>query len=309
MTLPSSSAWSTGDIPDLSGTRSVVTGPSVGGIGYATALELARHGSEVILAGRNQTKLEEAAAAISAAHPGARTSTVLLDLSSLTSVREAAGHLCDGGPLDLLVNNAGVMATPARHTVDGLELQIGTNHYGPFLLTGLVLPRIIEASGRIVTVSSLAHTLTREAPLADPRSSTGRYRRWPTYSRTKLANLLFTYELDRRLRAGGVPVRALAAHPGFAHTHLVTNGATFGPLSRALNGAYGLISPDAAGGALPSLMAATADLPSGTYVGPGRFRQTQGAPRVVRSTALSHDPEIAAQLWRLSEAVTEFTWL
>jgi NAD(P)-dependent dehydrogenase (short-subunit alcohol dehydrogenase family) len=308
MTRRPPATWSTAEIPDLTGTNAVVTGPSVGGIGFHTALELARRGAQVTLAGRSQAKLDAAEAAIAAALPDARTSTLTVDLASFDSVRTAATRLGDDGPLHLLINNAGVMATPLRRTADGLELQIGTNHYGPFLLTGLLLPRIIEASGRVVTVSSLAHTMTHHAPLEDPRTVT-RYRRWPTYARSKLANLLFTLELDRRLQAAQLPVRALAAHPGFAHTHLVANGGTFGPLSGALNGAYGLISQNAAGGALPTLMAATADLPGGTYVGPSRLRQTQGTPRVVHTTALARDPEAAARLWQLSEEITEFTWL
>lgn len=305
----SPSPWTLADIPDQSGRTAVITGPSVGGIGFHTALELARRGAHVVLAGRSRGKLEAASAAIAAEVSGARVTLTSLDLTSFAAVRRAAEAITELGPLDLLVNNAGVMATPPRRTAEGLELQIGTNHYGPFLLTGLVLPQVEAApAGRVVTVASLAHTWSRTPPLGDPRGSTGRYLRWLTYSKTKLANLLFAYELDRRLRASGSTVSALAAHPGLARTHLITGSKAFGPLSAPLTLAYGLISQNAAGGALPSLMAATAELPGGTYLGPGGPGQAQGAPRIVSSSRLSHDAEAARRLWELSQEVTGLTW-
>ncbi|UDY23246.1 oxidoreductase [Nocardioides sp. Kera G14] len=301
--------WTPADIPDLTGRVAVITGPSLGGIGYFTALELARKGAHVILAGRSQAKLDESAAAIRREAPAAQLTATTLDLTSFESVRRAAGELAALGPIDLLLNNAGIMATPHGRTKDGLEQQIGTNHYGPFLLTGLLFPQLEAApAGRVVTVASLAHTLVRTPPLDDPRADIPGYHRWPTYGRSKLANLLFTYELDRRLSAKGSTVTALAAHPGFAHTHIVANGKTFGPLSRMLNKSYRIMAQDAAGGARPTLMAATAQLPGGTYVGPGGPAEIAGAPRIVRSTRLSHDTDAAARLWSLSEEVTCLAW-
>ncbi|MFT4264812.1 MAG: oxidoreductase [Nocardioides sp.] len=306
----SAATWTTADIPDLTGRTAVVTGPSLGGIGYVTALELARAGADVVLAGRSQAKLDASAQAIRSEVPEAALTTTILDLTSFDAVRRAAGDLETRGPIDLLVNNAGVMWTPWATTADGLELQIGTNHYGPFLLTGLLLRQLEAApAGRVVTVSSIGHTMARKAPLDDPRIKPASYSRWTAYFGSKLANLLFTYELDRRLTAAGSSVTALAAHPGFAHTHLVANGRGFGPLSRVFNASYGLISQDAAGGARPTLMAATADLPGGTYVGPGGPKEIVGAPTVVRSTRLSHDAEAAGRLWDLSQKVTGRSWL
>ncbi|GAA5106556.1 hypothetical protein GCM10023339_03650 [Alloalcanivorax gelatiniphagus] len=219
-----SGVWTTADIPDLGGRTAVVTGPTLGGLGHHTALELARRGARVVLAGRTPDKLATAAEAITAEVPGAGLETLVVDLSDLASVRTAAEQAGDLGPLHLLVNNAGIMATPYRRTADGLESQMATNHFGPFLLTGLLLDQLVASGeGRVVTLSSQMHRLARSAPLGDPRVRR-RYSRWRVYSQTKLANLLFTHELDRRLRRAGLPVLALAAHPGLAGTHLVVNG-------------------------------------------------------------------------------------
>ncbi|WGL52325.1 oxidoreductase [Nocardioides sp. BP30] len=304
--------WTTADLGDLSGLTAVVTGPSRGGIGYETALELARHGARVVLAGRSEGKLDDAARGIHGEVPEARLEQVVLDLSDLSSVRTAAAAIAELGPIDRLVNNAGVMATPYRRTGDGLELQLATNHLGPFLLTGLLLPSLVaaaspQASSRVVTVASIGHRLAPRAPLGDPREK-GRYLRWPTYFQTKLANLLFTYELDRRLRAAGLPVSALAAHPGLVSSHLISNGGSFGPLSRIADVAYPVVSQKPAQGAWPTLMAATADLPGGTYVGPSGLAETQGAPQVVGSSALSHDEEAQRRLWELSQRTTGLSY-
>jgi NAD(P)-dependent dehydrogenase (short-subunit alcohol dehydrogenase family) len=204
------------------------------------------------------------------------------------------------------------MATSYGRTGDGLEQQLATNHFGPFLLTGLLLPALTEAGesahgSRVVAVASIAHKIAPKAPLADPRTE-GRYLRWPTYAQTKLANLLFTYELDRRLHRAGLPVRALAAHPGAVNSRLISNGASFGPLSRIADAAYPLVSQRPEQGAWPSLMAATADLPGGTYVGPSGFGETQGPPRVVASTKLSHDQIAQRRLWEISEQTTGITY-
>jgi len=303
--------WSTADIPDLTGTTAVVTGPTRGGLGYFTALELARAGARVVLAGRSWAKLDDAAAGIREAVPGAATDKVALDLADLHAVRAGAEAIADaafelGAPLRLLVNNAGVMAVPHRRTPDGLELQMATNHFGPFLLTGLLLPTLAESGdARVVTVSSALHRTARRAPLDYPTAPGGRYSPWGVYGQSKLANLLFTYELDRRLRAAGLPVGALAAHPGVADTHLVGNGPAtrWGGLSAVLSRGAALVSQSAEAGAWPTLMAATADLPGGTYVGPGRF-EAAGPPKVVSSSRVSRDRDAQRALWQLSEQTT-----
>jgi NAD(P)-dependent dehydrogenase (short-subunit alcohol dehydrogenase family) len=301
-------AWQLADIPDQAGRTVVVTGTTVGGLGHHTALELARRGARVVLAGRTQARLDETTSAIRAEVPAAELEHLLVDLSSLASVRKAAAHAGSFGPIDVLVNNAGVMGTPYQRTEDGLELQMATNHFGPFLLTGLLMPQLVaSAAARVVTVSSTMHKIARSAPLEDPRVQQGRYSRWPTYGRSKLANLLFTYELDRRARRAAVPVKALAAHPGFAGTHLAANGQygrARGGRATILDAAIKAVSQSAAAGAWPSLMAATADLPGGTFCGPGGFNEMAGAPRVVTSTRLSYDEDAQRRLWELSEEVT-----
>jgi len=304
--------WTTEQIGDLGGSTAVVTGPSVGGIGYDTALELARHGARVVLAGRSRAKLADAEAAIRREVPRAELVPVLLDLGDLSAVRRAGAEIAALGPLHLLVNNAGIMATSYGRTVDGLEQQLATNHFGPFLLTGLLLPSLMAAGesaagARVVTVSSIGHKLAPRAPLGDPLA-TGRYLRWPTYFQSKLANLLFTYELDRRLRDAALPVRALAAHPGLVSSRLISNGGSFGPLSRIADAAYPVISQRPTQGAWPSLMAATADLAGGTYVGPSGVGETQGAPHVVRSSRLSHDRIAQRRLWEISEQTTQIAY-
>ena len=307
----SGTAWTTDDIGDLKDRTAVVTGPSRGGLGFHIALELARHGARVALAGRTPSKLDAAADAIGAEVPGASIDTLVVDLSDLASVRaagEAAGEL---GPIHLLVNNAGIMATPFRRTVDGLESQMATNHFGPFLLTGLLLDQLVASGGgRVVTLSSQMHRVARSAPLGDPRARR-RYHRWMVYSQTKLANLLFTFELDRRLRRAGLPVIALAAHPGLAGTHLAVNGqlgSTEGRRAAILDAAVKAISQSAAAGAWPVLMAATADLPGGTYVGPGGLGQASGRPRIVGTAPLARDEMAQRRLWETSEATVGLSW-
>jgi len=292
---------------DPRGRTVLVTGTSVGGLGHHTALELTRAGSRVVLAGRSSAKLDEADAAIRTEVPAALLDHLEVDLSSLASVRAAAAAAAGLGPIDVLVNNAGVMGTPYARTDDGLELQLATNHFGPFLLTGLLLPQLVASgAGRVVTVSSQLHRYARSAPLGDPRAE-GRYARWPAYGQTKLANLLFTYELDRRLRHASLPVKALAAHPGFAGTHLAANGQygrARGGRATILDAAIRAVSQSAAAGAGPTLMAATADLPGATYCGPGGLAELAGAPRVVTSSRRSYDEVAQRRLWELSEQVT-----
>ncbi|MCY7396144.1 MAG: SDR family NAD(P)-dependent oxidoreductase [Nocardioides sp.] len=301
-------AWRLADLPDQAGRTTLVTGTTLGGLGHHTALELARRGGRVVLAGRTRARLDETAASIGTEVRGALLETLPVDLSSLESVRRAARQAADLGPVDVLVNNAGVMATPRTRTADGLELQMATNHFGPFLLTGLLLPQLAASTaGRVVSVSSNGHRMARAAPLGDPLVARGRYARWSVYAQTKLANLLFVHELDRRCRGAGLPVKALAAHPGLAGTHLSANGRfgrSSGGVASILDAAVRGISQSAAAGAWPTLMAATADLPGGTYCGPGGLGEMSGAPQVTTSTALSHDEEAQRRLWEISEEVT-----
>jgi NAD(P)-dependent dehydrogenase (short-subunit alcohol dehydrogenase family) len=308
MTSTGVDAWLLADIPDQAGRTVIVTGTSVGGLGHHTALELARRGARVVLAGRSPAKLDETAETIDEEVPGAALERLEVDLADLGSVRRAAEAATAFGPVDVLVNNAGVMGTPRQVTADGLELQLATNHFGPFLLTGLLLPQLLAShDATVVTVSSGMHRAARSAPLGDPRVHHGRYSKWAAYSRSKLANLLFTYELDRRARAKELPLKALAAHPGFAGTHLAANGQygrPSGGIATILDATVRAVSQSAARGAWPLLMAATADLPGSTYVGPNGLGELTGTPQVVTSTALSHDEDAQRRLWELSEETT-----
>jgi NAD(P)-dependent dehydrogenase (short-subunit alcohol dehydrogenase family) len=300
--------WTLADIPDQAGRTILVTGTTLGGLGHHTALELARRGARVVLAGRTEARLDETEAAIRSEVPAAALEQLVVDLSDLASVRRAAADAAAHGPIDVLVNNAGVMGTSYQRTADGLELQMATNHFGPFLLTGLLFPQLVASeAATVVTVSSIYHRMARSAPLGDPTVKAKPFRKWVAYAQTKLANLLFTYELERRAREAEVPVKALAAHPGFAGTHLAANGQygrSSGGLASILDAAVKALSQSAAAGAWPTLMAATADLPGATYVGPGGPGELGGAPRVTTSTSVSRDPEAQRRLWQLSERVT-----
>ena len=293
--------WTPADVPDLADRRALVTGVT-SGIGEQTALELARHGAEVVLAARSEAKLDATEAKIMAAVPAAVLHRAVVDLADLSSVRRAADQVAGVGALDILVNNAGVMATPYSRTVDGFELQLATNHLGPFLLTGLLLPQLIASErGRVVTVSSQAHRYTRRAPLDDPRTAEGRYSRWGSYSRSKLANLLFTYELDRRLRERDLPVIAVACHPGYSATELMGKSRE-GWSGQILQAVFELVGQPSSMGALPTLMAATADIPGSTYLGPRNVFQMRGLPTVVKARRLARDEQAQRRLWELSEA-------
>jgi NAD(P)-dependent dehydrogenase (short-subunit alcohol dehydrogenase family) len=283
--------WTAADLPPQAGRTFVVTGAN-SGIGRAAAYELARAGARVVLAVRDPAKGERAAAAMSGEREVRR-----LDLADLASVREFADRW--EGPLDVLINNAGVMATPERRTRDGFELQIGTNHLGHFALTNLLLPRIAD---RVVTVSSPAHRVGR-IDLDDLNWERRRYQRWGAYSQSKLANLLFTLELERRLREAGSAVRAVAAHPGYAATNLQSR--TENLLQNTVM-AIGnrLFAQSEEMGALPTLYAATQDLAGGSYVGPDGFQEQRGHPTLVGRTRAASDPQAARRLWELSEALT-----
>jgi NAD(P)-dependent dehydrogenase (short-subunit alcohol dehydrogenase family) len=299
-------------MPDLTGRRALVTGVT-SGLGEVTAREFARAGAEVLLAARNADKLRRTGEALAAAVPGALLVPLEVDLADLASVRRAAASAAQRGPLDILVNNAGVMATPESRTVDGFELQLGTNHLGHFALTGLLLEALSAApAARVVTVSSLMAGNARAVSLGDPRATQGRYRRWRAYAASKLANLLFAFELERRLRAAGLPVASVAAHPGYSRTNLIGAGMNLG--RRRVDGVISqgvtaVLGQSAASGALPQLRAAVdTGIPGGSYVGPGGLGGLNGPPRVVRPPVPAQDPVLAAELWELSEAATGVTF-
>jgi NAD(P)-dependent dehydrogenase (short-subunit alcohol dehydrogenase family) len=287
----SSHKWTAADLPDLGGRTVVVTGAN-SGIGLVAARELARKGARVVLAVRDIAKGEGAAASI----PGS-TEVRRLDLADLASVREFAAAW--EGDLDVLVNNAGVMAVPERRTADGFELQFGTNHLGHFALTNLLLPQIRD---RVVTVASTAHRAGK-IDLDDLNWERRRYQRWPAYGQSKLANLLFTLELQRRLNLAGSDVRALAAHPGYAATNLQSRSeSAINQLVMAVGNR--LIAQSDEMGALPTLYAATQDLPGASYVGPDGFQEQRGHPTLVGRSARASDGETARGLWDRSEELT-----
>jgi NAD(P)-dependent dehydrogenase (short-subunit alcohol dehydrogenase family) len=297
-------SWSTADIPDLTGRRALVTG-ATSGLGYETALELLRHGADVIIAARNPEKSAHAAAELTTASGGKKPEVLDLDLSDLASVEKAADRV--EGPLDLLVNNAGVMAPPYRQTADGFELQMGTNHLGHFALTARLMPRLLEAEHpRVVTVSSFMHKTVRGLSQADFRAEQS-YSKWDAYGKSKLANLLFMLELDRRARAAGSNLLSAGSHPGYARTHLQTAGPQLAGKNleaRIIGGFTSLIAQSAAAGAWPSLYAATSpEVRPGSYFGPA-FLGYRGAPKVARPTKTAQDPELAQRLWKWSVEAT-----
>lgn len=303
-------AWSTADIGDLQGRRALVTGAN-SGLGLRTALELARAGADVTLACRTPEKAERAVATIRAEVPSARVAVEPLDLADLASVRACAERVvATASPLDLLINNAGVMATPQRETADGFELQLGTNHLGHFALTGLLLDALRAAPApRVVTVSSQMHRIG-SIDFDDLQWRRG-YGPWRAYGRSKLANLLFARELQVRVDAAGIPLRSIAAHPGYSATELQTTGPGMGggTMARlnALGGRIGnaLVSTPDAFGALPSLYAATdPEVPGGAFVGPTRFFQLRGAVGTVPSSRAGRDMAVAARLFDASEELT-----
>ena len=295
-------AWTAADIPAQAGRTIVVTG-ATSGIGYHTARELARAGAEVVLAVRDTARGEEARAQTGAA------AVVRLDLADLASVRAAASELRERWPrLDVLVNNAGVMAPPRRETRDGLELQMATNHFSPFALTGLLLDTLRD--GSVVTVASGAHRGAR-IDFDDLQSERG-YHGFRVYSRTKLANLLFTFELGRRAAAAGLELRSVAAHPGLARTNLYAGSELTGNRVKELAIGWGmrLLGQSDARGALPSLYAATVPgLPSGSYVGPDGMHEWRGHPKLVSASKAAYDEAAARRLWDVSEDLTGVRYL
>jgi NAD(P)-dependent dehydrogenase (short-subunit alcohol dehydrogenase family) len=295
--------WTAEQIPDQAGRTAVVTGAN-SGLGLVAARELARAGADVVLACRNAEKGEAAVESIRAVVPGARVAVEALDLSSLASVRDFAERFAAGHEsLDLLINNAGVMAPPRRETADGFELQFGTNHLGHFALTGLLLGKLEgREDARVVTLSSGAHKLGRID--FDDLQRRRRYFRWTVYGQSKLANILFARELDRRLREAGSTVKSLAAHPGYAATNL--QSAAPPALDRALMAVTNrLLAQSAEMGALPELYAATRpNLDGGLFIGPDGWEEQRGHPKVVFPSRAGQDAVTAARLWEASEELT-----
>jgi NAD(P)-dependent dehydrogenase (short-subunit alcohol dehydrogenase family) len=283
--------FTTQDLPDMTGASAIVTGAN-SGIGRAAAHALAGAGARIVLAVRDLDKGRAAAATM----PG-ETEVRELDLSSLASVREFAAAW--DGEIDLLINNAGVMVPPLTRTVDGFELQFGTNHLGHFALTNLLLEHV---TGRVVTVSSTAHRFGR-IDFDDLNWERKSYDAWRAYGQSKLANLLFTAELQGRLTAAGSDVLATAAHPGYAATNLQSHSQR---RSLHLLMAIGnrLLAQDEHGGALPTLYAAVADIPGNSFAGPGGFLERRGAPKLVERSAAAQDVDAARCLWDVSEQLT-----
>ena len=300
--------WTASDVPDQSGRVAIVTGSNTG-IGYGAAAVLADKGAHVVLAVRNVDKGNHAKARITASSPNAVVTVQELDLTSLASIRKAADELRAAHPrIDLLINNAGVMYTDKASTKDGFELQFGTNHLGHFALTGQLLDNMLPVDGsRVVTISSVGHRIRARIHFEDLQLERN-YARVVSYGQSKLANLLFTYELARRLKLKGAPTGALAAHPGAADTDLLRNmpGGT-----RQVSEFFwtNFIAQNADMGALPTLRAAAdPSAQSGQYYGPDGLGEQRGHPKVVKSSAQSHDEDVQRRLWSVSEELTDVTY-
>jgi NAD(P)-dependent dehydrogenase (short-subunit alcohol dehydrogenase family) len=289
------STWSTQDIPDQSGRTAIITGAN-SGIGRGAATALAAHGARVVLAVRNAEKGASAAAGM----PG-NVEVRPLDLADLASVRAFADSW--DGEIDLLINNAGVMIPPLSRTADGFELQFGTNHLGHFALTNLLLDHV---TGRVVTVSSAGHRAGK-IDFDDLNWERKPYKAWRAYGQSKLANLLFTAELQRRLTAAGSGVLANAAHPGYASTNLQFHSGS-GFMDRISVIGNRLIAQDENGGALPTLYAAVADVPGNSFAGPSGFLEQRGAPKLVGRTSSAQDMDVARRLWDVSEQLTSVSF-
>jgi NAD(P)-dependent dehydrogenase (short-subunit alcohol dehydrogenase family) len=293
--------WTASDIPDQGGRVAVVTGAN-SGLGLVTARELARAGAEVIMACRNVGKGEAAAERIRSEVPEARVRVERLDLAELSGVQDFAEQL-SADQLHLLVNNAGIMAPPRRLTADGFESQFGTNHLGHFALTGRLLPRLLAApEPRVVTLSSLAHRMgrIRFSNLQGER----RYVNWLAYAQSKLSNLMFCFELQRRASEADSPLKSVAAHPGYSRTNLqFAAPPIYEQAVMAVTNV--LVGQSAEMGALPTLYAATMpSLPGGSFVGPNGLQQVRGHPEVVTAAARAYDDAVWRRLWEVSEELT-----
>ena len=307
--------WTAADIPDQSGRVALVTGGN-SGLGYQAVLQLARHGARVLLAARDHARGAAALERLAAAGvPAGHAELVQLDLADLTSVeRFSTGFLAGGQGLDLLANNAGVMAIPHRETTaQGYERQFGTNHLGHFALTGRLLPALVQRPGsRVVTVSSNMHKRASRIDFDDLQAERA-YQPWHAYEQSKLANAMFVLELDRRLRAAGLDVVSAGAHPGFAATNLQVTGPRSGGaglMARGMGLATRLFAQPARDGALPVLYAATApSVHGGEYFGPDGPGEMRGRhPKLVQFSRAAHDEAAAGRLWTVSEELTGVTF-
>ncbi len=302
--------WTAAQIPPQGGKTILVTGAN-SGIGYQTALELARHGAHVLLGCRSMAKGQAALERLQAEAPGASAEVVLLDVSSLASVRAfAENFLARGTGLDVLINNAGVMALPTREvTEDGFERQFATNHLGHFALTGLLLPALEKSSApRVVTVASLAH---RNGKMEwDNLQGEREYKPYSAYNNSKLANILFAKELDRRSRGTGLNLLSVAVHPGVASTRVFDNGPGQDLRARVIKALGPLLFQNDAMGALPTEYAATMpNVRAGEYIGPDGFGEFKGYPKVVQPRPSALDEGAAKQLWEINEQLTGVRYL
>jgi NAD(P)-dependent dehydrogenase (short-subunit alcohol dehydrogenase family) len=302
-----STKWTAADIPDQSGRLAIITGANTG-LGFYTAAALADKGAHVVLAVRNLDKGKEAVDRITAKSPKADVALQQLDLTSLEDIRKAAEELrAAHDRIDLLINNAGVMYTDKATTKDGFELQFGTNHLGHFAFTGLLLDRLLPVPGsRVVSVSSVGHRIMAKIHFDDPQWERS-YNRVAAYGQSKLANLMFIYELQRRLAAKGAPTVALAAHPGGSDTELTRNIPRV--IKPVVDVVWPMFSQSPEMGALPTLRAATdPTAQGGQYYGPDGIAETRGYPKVVQSSKQSHDEAIQRRLWTVSEELTGVTY-
>ena len=298
-----STRWTADDVPSQAGRTFIVTGAN-SGLGYVTTRELARHGAHVIMTARDRAKGERALEQLRTRRPDSSLEVRHLDLSDLESVKAfAQGILADRVPVDVLINNAGIMMPPRSLTRQGFELQFGTNHLGHFALTGLLQDRLRAGrDSRVVTVSSTAHK--SGSIHFDDLTGERRYARWAFYAQSKFATTVFGLELDRRLRAAGTPVKSILAHPGYSVTNLQTSGPT-GVLNLMMRVSNRLIAQDVEVGVLSQLYAATdPTVEGGQFIGPDGLAELWGYPTIVQPIAAARVPETALRLWQISEELT-----
>jgi NAD(P)-dependent dehydrogenase (short-subunit alcohol dehydrogenase family) len=304
-------SWTSGDIPDQQGRTVVITGAN-SGLGLRSAEALARAGAQVLLACRNPKKAADALETVEACATTAAPSVISLDLADLSSIETAAAAIADRlDHIDVLMNNAGVMAIPLRRTADGFEMQLGTNHLGHFALTGRLLPLLLAAHHpRVTNTSSQVHRIGKMR--WDDLHWRNRYSKWMAYGQSKLANLLFTFELDRRAKREGAVLVAVAAHPGYASTHLQAAGPEMAGnalMERAMHLGNRIVAQSDADGALPQLYAATMpDVNGGEYYGPNGPFGMRGSPEKVGCSGAARDTSAANRLWEISEKETGVTY-